>query len=407
MKNLLLTLTLFSAVSFSCTKEETAPEPTPPPAPTPVVGPITLGCSYNNGLTLTNHNKLGTGVDYIVNCDCEITGGKLAIDTNVIIQFSTVGSLKIKDNAFIEAKGTPSKTIVFEGQLNTPASWKGLFIESNDPRNSMDYCVVRNGGNTDYTGYIGSTSFDTKANIWVSGNFKLSNSTVTGSGGEGLYFYEDATLLTFSNNIVSNNAKAPIILYTGDMANLSVATNTFIGNTSNYIGLYSVTSSKEVAESVIFNKANAPYMLLNSHYFQGNLTVNPGVTIQSKASEALGIQGTGFIKMIGTALEPITLTGEANVAGFWSGIIIGTTNPLNEINFINISGGGNSVPYFQVPNAGKGNIAVGYPAVGPAFLKLGSNTSSTNSSGCVLAVSAGNSTVTNNSSLLLTVPCTY
>jgi hypothetical protein len=401
MKNLLLTLSLSAVFIFSCKKEDTQPEPLP------VLGAITLGCSYNNGLTLTNHNKIGSGVDYIVNCDCEITRGKLAIDTNVIIQFSTSGSLKIKDNAYIEAKGSPSKTIVFEGQINAWSSWKGLFIESNDPRNSMDYCVVRNGGNTDYTGYIGTSSYDTKANIWVSGNFKLSNSLVTGSGGEGLYFYEEATLLTFSNNVVSNNAKAPIILYSGDIANLGVATTTFIGNTDNYIGLYSVSSNKEVAESVVFNKAGVSYMLLNSHYFQNNLTVNPGVTIQSKASLALGIQGTGFIKMIGTATDPITLTGEVNVAGFWNGIVIGTTNPLNEINFINISGGGNSIPYYQVPTAGKGNIAVGYPAVGPAFLKLGSNTNSANSSGCILAVSAGNSTITNNSSLLLTVPCTY
>jgi hypothetical protein len=406
MKNLLLTLSLFSAVTFACKKEDTQPDP-PVPEPVPIVGPITLGCNYNNGLTLTNHNKIGSGVDYIVNCDCEITGGKLAIDTNVIIQFSTGGSLKVKDNAYIEAKGTPSKTIIFEGQINAPASWKGLFIESNDPRNSMDYCLVRNGGNSDYTAYIGTSSYETKANIWVSGNFKLSNSIVTGSGGEGLYLYEEATLLTFSNNIVSSNAKAPIILYSGDIANLGVATSTFVGNTDNYIGLYSVSSNEEVAESVVFNKAGAPYMLLNSHYFQNNLTVNPGVTIKSKASKALGIQGTGFMKMIGTATEPITLIGEANVAGFWNGIVIGTTNPLNEINFIDISGGGNSIPYYQVPNSGKGNIAVGYPAVGPAFLKLGSNTSSTNSSGCVLAVSAGNSTITNNSSLLLTIPCTY
>ncbi len=405
MKNLLLTLSLFSAVTFSCKKEEVQPEPTP--APTPVVGPITLGCSYNNGLTLTNHNKIGSGVDYIVNCDCEITGGKLAIDTNVIIQFSTGGSLKIKDNAYIEAKGTPSKTIVFEGQINAPASWRGLFIESNDPRNSMDYCVVSNGGSKEYTGYIGTSSYDTKANIWVSGNFKLTNSTVTGSGGEGLYLYEEATLLTFSNNIVSNNAKAPIILYAGEMANLSVATSTFIGNTNNYIGLYSISSNREVAESVVFNKANAPYMLLNSHYFQGNLTVNPGVTIKSTASKALGIFGTGFIKMIGTAAEPITLTGETSTAGFWNGLFIGTTNPLNEINFCSISGGGNSVPYFQLSNAGKGNIAVGF-LTDPGLLKIGSNTTSTNSSGCLLAKYDNTSSVIiNNSTLILTVPCTY
>lgn len=404
MKKSILSLLLLSMVTLACEKENV--EPTPPPPP-PVVGPITLGCSYTNGLSLTNQNQNGSGVDYIINCDCEITGGKLAIDTNVIIQFTTGGSLKIKDNAYIEAKGTPSKTIVFEGTVNAPASWRGLFIESNDPRNSMDYCVIRNGGNTEYTGNIGTASYDTKANIWVSGNFKLTNSIVTGSGGDGIYMYDNATLLTFSNNIVSNSAKNAIVMYAGDLANLGVTTSTFVGNTQNYLGLYSVSSNNEVAEPVIISKANVPYLLLNNIFFQNNLTVNAGVTIHSKTAKTFGIEGSGFIKMIGTATEPITLTGESNAAGFWNGLFVATTNPLNEINFCNISGGGNSVPYFQVPNAGKGNIAVGH-VVGAGFLKIGSNTTSTNSSGCVLAkYDDSNTSIINNSNLILTLPCTY
>ena len=407
LSKIIMLVAILPILIVSCKKDdiEPTPEPTPTPTPTPIVGPITLGCSYNNGLALSNHNKIGNGVDYIINCDCEITGGKLAIDTNVIIQFSTNGSLTIKNNGYIEAKGTPSKTIIFEGQVNAAASWQGIWIVSNDPRNSMDYCVVRNGGNTAYTGYIGTSSYQTKANIWVSGNFKLTNSIVTGSGGEGLYFYDSATLLTFSNNIVSNNAKTGIIMYAGDLGNLGVATSTLVGNTENYIGIYSVSSNEEVAESVIFSKANVPYLILNDLFFQNNVTINPGVSIKSKAAKTLGIRGSGFIKAIGTASEPINISGEANIAGFWNGLFVSTTNPLNEINYFNISDGGNSVAYFQLPNASKGNISVGWVLEG-GFLKLGSNIASTNSSGCVLAKEAS-STITNNSTLTITSPCTY
>jgi len=401
----IIVLTILSLFTVSCKKEDTEPTPTPTPIPTPVVGPIKLGCSYNDGLTLTNHNKIGNGVDYIIDCDCEITGGKLAIDTNVIVQFSTNGSLTIKNNGYVEAKGSPSKSIIFEGQVNAPASWRGIWIESNDPRNSMDYCVVRNAGNTAYTAYIGTSSYQAKANIWVSGNFKLTNSIVTGSGGEGLHFYDDATLLTFSNNIVSNNAKTAIIMYAGDLANLGVATSTFVGNTQNYIGIYSTSSNNEVAEAVIFNKANVPYLLLNSIFFQNNLTINPGVSIKSKAAETLGLAGTGFIKAIGTSADPINISGETNIAGFWNGLFVATTNPLNEINYLNISDGGNSIAYYQLSNDSKGNIAIGWYS-NPGFLKVGSNTNSTNSSGCVLARHS-NSNITNNSTLLLTTTCIY
>ena len=405
MKKIIFCVSLFTTITFACKKEEIKPTPEPEPAPTTAEGPSPLNCNYSNGLTLTNHNRKGNGVDYIVNCECEITGGKLAIDTNVVVQFTGNGSLVIKDNAYIDARGTASKTVLFEGAANAPASWKGIFIESNDPRNTMDYCIVRNGGNTEYTGYIGASSYNTKANIWVSGNFKLTNSIVTGSGGDGIYMYDNATILTFSNNIISNSAKNAIVMYAGDLSNLGVATSTFVGNTQNYIGIYSLSSNEVVAEAVVISKANAPYLLLNDIFFQNNLTVNAGVTIHSKASKTFGIQGSGFIKMIGSAAEPITLTGESNIAGFWNGIYIATTNPLNEINYCNISGGGNSIPFYQLPGDSKGNIAIGW-AFEPGFLKIGSNTTSTNSSACVLARSA-NSTITNNSSLNLVTPCIY
>lgn len=408
MKNIskiMMAMAILPMLITSCKKDEKEPAPEPTPTPAPPVGPITLNCEYDNGLTLTNHNKVGTGVDYIINCDCKITGGKLAIDTNVIIQFSTNGSLTIKNDGYIEAKGSPSKNIIFEGQVNAPASWGGIWIKSNDPRNSLDYCVVRNGGNAAYTAYIGTSSYQAKANIWVDGNFKLTNSTVTGSGGEGIYMYDDATLNTFSNNIVSNNAATGIVMYAGDLLNLGVATTTFVGNTNNYIGVYSISSNSEVDEDVTFNKANVPYLFLNSLFFQNNVTINPGVSIKIKAAKTFGLEGTGYIKAIGTALDPINISGQTNIAGFWNGLYVSTTNPINEIDYINISDGGNSIAFYQLPNSSKGNIAIGW-AMDPGFLKIGSNTNSTNASGCVLARHS-NSSITNNSTLILTTPCTY
>src|SRR5699024_1831115 len=47
------------------------------------------------------------------------------------------------------------------------------------------------------------------------------------------------------------------------------------------------------------------------------------------------------IIMKGTAEEPITLRGKEEVAGYWNGIQINnTTNPLNEIGFVDIAHAG-------------------------------------------------------------------
>ncbi|MDO8998496.1 MAG: hypothetical protein Q7W45_01940 [Bacteroidota bacterium] len=400
IKNLsLLALLLISSVS--CKKSETEPEPvvTPVTTPTPI-GAITLDCTYSNGLTLTNHNK--NGVDYIVNCDLEVVGGKLSIDTNVIIQFGTQGSLTVKNNAYIEAIGSATKSIVFEGATNATSSWKGIWIESEDTRNKFNYCKIVNGG--DYAGAVtifGSSSYQDKANIHVEGKLAVTNSTITGSGGSGMIYNSNATVQTFSNNIISNNNGYPIVVYGGSLSNLSLQTCTFTSNTKNYIGLYSVSSNQEITQTVVINNSPIPYYTINDLNFQNNLEIKPGVSLVMGSSNYIAILGTGYAKLIGTMAQPIILKGEVNTAGFWDGIWVNTNNALNEFNYVNISDGGNeAAALFGV----KANISVG-SAINTAQLKIG-NSTSTNFIDCAIAVANGSSIV-NTTTITVPSPCTY
>ncbi len=400
LKNTVL-FALLALSATACTKEEITPEPTPTPAPPVPIGAIVLNCSYQNGVTLTNQNK--NGVDYIVNCDVEILGGKLQIDTNVIIQFATNTSLVVKQNAYIEAVGTASKTIVFESNSGNNTSWKGIFIESDDTRNKLDYCSIKNGGTYSSSSYVGFSSLTQKANLYVFGKLAVTNSTISNSAGDGIFFGSESTALTFSNNIVSNNARYPITIYPPNLQNLSLLTCTFSANTNNQIGIYPVSSNKEVEFATLINKSPIPYFSFEDLNFNNNLDIKPGVTLIMASSKALTISGTWFIKVIGTSTEPIVIKGEVSSAGFWDGIFVNTNNSLNEFNYLNVSDGGNQ-PTATVSSI-KANISVG-SRVSSAQLKL-SNTTSTNFTGCALAITgySNTTTVVNNSTITIPTPC--
>lgn len=404
--NTLKKFTLLGILALSCVackKNEIEPEPTEPaPTPTPA-GPITLNCSYNAPLTLTNHNK--NGVDYIVNCDVEFTGGRLFIDTNVIIQFTGSGSLNIKQGGYIEAIGTSSKTITFESNNGVNTNWQGIFVNSDDVRNKLVFCSIKNAGAFTSISNVGASNLKEKAALHIYGKSAVVNCTITNSAGDGVYFGSESTALTFTNNVINNNTRYPITIYPPNLVNLSLQSCTLSGNTNNQIGLYSVSSNEEVEFATTINKANIDYKALVNLNFRNNLDIKPGVNLVMGSAMVLSIGNTGFFKAIGTPAEPINIKGEVAIAGFWDGIFINTDNVLNEFDYVNVSDGGNQ-PTATISSI-KANISVGSP-VSNAKFKI-SNSTSTNFTGCALAAcgTTAQVTITNNSTINIPAACQY
>lgn len=70
------------------------------------------------------------------------------------------------------------------------------------------------------------------------------------------------------------------------------------------------------------------------------ITVNPGANIQFEASAEITIENSGSFSAVGTSSEPINLSGRFASAGYWRGISFSTNNPNNQLNYVNISDGG-------------------------------------------------------------------
>jgi hypothetical protein len=102
---------------------------------------------------------------------------------------------------------------------------------------------------------------------------------------------------------------------------------------------------------------------------EGNLTVLPGVSIKfgSGWGLATGQYTSGYIKMIGTPTQRITLTGDVTANGSWMGVCFQSTNPSNKMEYVDISYGGGA-PFTGAPDK-KGNIVIGGYSAGFAAIE--------------------------------------
>ena len=78
----------------------------------------------------------------------------------------------------------------------------------------------------------------------------------------------------------------------------------------------------------------------NTIQVTANLVIEPGVVIEFAANTGMEISGNGSISAVGTASEPIVMTGVEKVKGSWAGILIRTSSPLNKMQFVRVEYGG-------------------------------------------------------------------
>lgn len=82
------------------------------------------------------------------------------------------------------------------------------------------------------------------------------------------------------------------------------------------------------------------------------LTIDPGVRIHVMSDRRIRIRNTGAVKAMGTADQPVIITGESDMPGFWTGILNESNNVENVFTHVHVSGAGSS------------NISSGRPQTG-------------------------------------------
>lgn len=326
---------------------------------------ITLSCSnIESDMTLS---KTGATPDYIVPCVIRIEAD-LVIEPGVVIYFESNGGFRVDNSGSLKAVGNDTAQIIMRGENDVAGSWKGLFFNSNNVLNELSYVTVSGGGNSSFDGNASKT-----ANIRVNAGKKLKihNCTIDKSGSDGLFadgleFETQEPITLFRNNTFTDNQGYPLNVIAPVVTYLDSTGSTYTGNQNQYI---KIAAGKTIGDHH-WHACNIDYLITETvrigdgNDVEGNLTVHPGTTIKFSADAGLinDAFNTGFMRILGTAANPITLTGEQSQPGSWKGIGFQSTNVANLIEYANVSYGGASS--YTGNSSQKANIIVGGNSAG-------------------------------------------
>ena len=326
-------------------------------------------------------------IDYILVGDLDVNA-KLTIEPGVVIVTKAGTGIKFNSSpGCLVAILNATAPIIIRSETNSKGGWKGLrFSGSNNPLTELVYVTVSDGGSASFNG-----DNTEKANIRLASTtqIKMRNCTINNSAAFGIYEeeFDDLTITDFKNNFFSNNSDLPIYIRDKNIASLET-TSTFSNNTKNYIAMVQ-DNFNGLTGDVIWYKQAVPYLFndpagLTLGYLStnGGLTLEAGATLLMAAGSRIFVgdnsNTSGYLKINGTASEPVTIGGVDGLKGGWNGIVISTTSIKNVWNYANISDGGAVEPY----GAGsRSNVVVGMSEFDNASLTI-TNCTSNNSLGC-------------------------
>lgn len=136
---------------------------------------------YNYIFLVGNRNIGGnmvwekTSVPYKVDKELWIGNDEsLTIEAGAELRFDDDSGIKVKDGAYLDVNGTTTEPVLFSGVTEINDSWKGIFVDSDDVRNSIDYATIEYGGG----GQFNSNGDLGLVIVYAGANLTISNSTL-------------------------------------------------------------------------------------------------------------------------------------------------------------------------------------------------------------------------------------
>lgn len=275
--------------------------------------------------------------DYIVKADISISA-ELTINPGVIIAFEEDKGLTIYSQGSLIAQGTSDKQIQFIGKDPAKGYWKGLLFSSNNEKNELSHVIV-DGGGSSYSSEIP----DVKGNVLLAGfnvsasAIKITNTTISNSGGYGLYLGG----LSYFNSFSSNNFEANTFI----SAFIPARQLYQIDGNSNFVGQNGLDGimtggTVEHDEDVIWPKAN--YYVTSKIILNSGVTITPGAYFNMQPPSSILVYSGGFLNATGTEDDQITFTSTSS-SYHWGGILLNSISELNKLHYCIVSNGGNEV----------------------------------------------------------------
>lgn len=246
--------------------------------------------------------------------------------------------LRISGDAALIAAGTAEHPILFTGATSTRGAWLGLrFDLTNNTRNVLRYVTVEWAGNTD----ADSDAAAVKLTADSRGvQLRMDHVTLRQSEAWGLYLAGSALVPEFTANVLSENALGPAKVSSNAAHQLGTGSS-FAGNDVDKVFVF----GDQVLGAVTWPALGVPYLISSRIDPELVWTLAPGVTLEMMPQTSIVVSGDGSgFHAVGTAAQPIVITGAVKTRGSWDGINFDTTlNAANALEYCTVEygGGGN------------------------------------------------------------------
>ncbi len=111
---------------------------------------------YPGGTLTDDHVWQNMGIPVLMDNDVYVgygsDPGSLSIREGAEIHFMTDAAIRINSNGYLDISGTAANPVLLRGEVAAPGAWKGIFVLSNDLRNSIHGTILSHGGGSSHNG---------------------------------------------------------------------------------------------------------------------------------------------------------------------------------------------------------------------------------------------------------------
>ncbi len=302
------------------------------------------------GSNVTTDRTLSADTSYVVTTNvCIQNGATLTIEAGTALRFQKDQSLRVcENNSAIDANGSSNDPILMAATTGDEAQgwWQGLKIESDNPNNSLEYVEIKHAGS--------SSIYQEKTAIGIKkgGELSLANSTITMSGGNGLFVEQDPPTnarptLSLSSNTYENNEMAALALPFENASDVSGA-STF--GSDSYVRIKTGPAPNTGDRTINALNGDTPYRFTSNGIIEGDaaITIEAGTAMEFASDVNLNLtSGDASLIASGTESDKITMTATPGneSKGWWQGVRVDSDNPNNAFEHVEIKHAGSSAIY--------------------------------------------------------------
>lgn len=255
-------------------------------------------------------------------------GTKLSMGTDKAIRVIAGSAIRIDGDALAP--------VIIEGKSKTKGSWRGLYIENSQAKQSIiDHAQINFTGSNAIAGQAPAS-----IKLGNGASLKLSNTTLDQGKGIGLEAVASNLKLEMENNLIQNHLSYPISVSAQMVEQLDYLTR-FENNTVNEVAVDGFHAlAKDGGEIVWKGFAQmVPFVIKGlgkDLLIQSGMRIKAGVIIKMQNGSRIDVRDAngrlGYLNIEGIQGRPVIIEGVNDTPGSWYGITYSTNHAQNVIN---------------------------------------------------------------------------